>query len=77
MPAPLGGGGSASAFVNAWGLGDARINVEDLTLHHVSRSVGGDLVLFVAGQAVADTAGSLLDDLGYPTVVTFSGDSGD
>jgi prephenate dehydrogenase len=58
-------------------LGDAQINVEDLTLHHVSRSVGGDLVLFIAGRVVAETAGTLLDDLGYPTVVKFTGDSSD
>ena len=32
-------------------LGEAEINIEDLTLHHFSRSVGGDLVLFVAGRA--------------------------
>lgn len=55
-------------------LGDAEINIEDLTLHHVSRSVGGDLVLFVAGQDTAETASSLLDGLGYPTVVSFTGD---
>ncbi|MFH1833995.1 MAG: prephenate dehydrogenase/arogenate dehydrogenase family protein [bacterium] len=57
-------------------LGDAGINIEDLTLHHVSRSVGGDLVLFVAGQDTAETASVLLDGLGYPTVVSFTGDSG-
>lgn len=58
-------------------LGDAQINVEDLTLHHVSRSVGGDLVLFVAGKDTAETAGALLDGLGYPTVVSFTGDGGE
>ncbi len=58
-------------------LGDARINVEDLTLHHVSRSVGGDLVLFIAGEEVAETAGALLDGLGFPTVVSFTGDGSD
>ena len=58
-------------------LGDAEINIEDLTLHHVSRSVGGDLVLFVAGQDTAETASSLLDGLGYPTVVSFTGDGGE
>jgi prephenate dehydrogenase len=55
-------------------LGDAEINIEDLTLHHVSRSVGGDLVLFVAGRDTAETASTLLDSLGYPTVVSFTGD---
>jgi prephenate dehydrogenase len=58
-------------------LGDAHINVEDLTLHHVSRSVGGDLVLFIAGKDVAETAGALLSGLGFPTVVSFTGDTSD
>jgi prephenate dehydrogenase len=58
-------------------LGEAEINIEDLTLHHVSRSVGGDLVLFVAGKDIAETAGALLETLGYPTVVSFPGDGGD
>ena len=39
--------GVLSKVMNA--LGDKSINVEDLTLHHVSRSVGGDLVLYVTG----------------------------
>jgi prephenate dehydrogenase len=58
-------------------LGDAQINVEDLTLYHVSRSVGGDLLLFIQGAEVADTAGALLAGLGFPTVVRFTGDSSD
>jgi len=58
-------------------LGDAQINVEDLTLHHVSRSVGGDLVLFIAGEDVAETASVLLSGLGFPTVVSFTGDGSD
>jgi prephenate dehydrogenase len=56
-------------------LGDHEINVEDLTLHHVSRSVGGDLVLYVAGQNTAETAGTLLSGLGYPTAVNFMGEA--
>jgi prephenate dehydrogenase len=55
-------------------LGEADINVEDLTLHHMSRSVGGDLELFVAGQDVADRAEALLGVLGYPSRVSISGD---
>jgi prephenate dehydrogenase len=55
-------------------LGEARINVEDLTLHHMSRSVGGDLELFVAGEQVAEEAGGLLNGLGYPSRVSISGD---
>jgi prephenate dehydrogenase len=54
-------------------LGQAEINIEDLTLHHFSRSVGGDLVLFVSGQAVAEKAAELLEKLGYPTSVSFVG----
>jgi prephenate dehydrogenase len=52
-------------------LGEGAINVEDLTLHHVSRSVGGDLVLYVTGQETAETASALLGQLGYPSVVSF------
>jgi prephenate dehydrogenase len=55
-------------------LGDAKVNVEDLTLHHMSRSVGGDLVLFVAGEDVAEGAAELLNGLGYPSRVSFMGD---
>jgi prephenate dehydrogenase len=58
-------------------LGEAKINVEDLTLHHMSRSVGGDLVLFVDGKTVAETAGELLNGLGYPSRVSFTGDGGE
>jgi prephenate dehydrogenase len=55
-------------------LGQAEINIEDLTLHHVSRSVGGDLILFVAGQTIAENAAALLQELGYPASVSLIGD---
>jgi prephenate dehydrogenase len=55
-------------------LGEAAINVEDLTLHHMSRSVGGDLEVFVAGEDVAGRAEDLLTALGYPSRVSVSGD---
>jgi prephenate dehydrogenase len=55
-------------------LGEANINVEDLTLHHMSRSVGGDLEVFVAGQDVAGRAENLLSAIGYPSRVSVSGD---
>jgi prephenate dehydrogenase len=58
-------------------LGRAEINVEDLTLHHMSRSVGGDLELFVAGEDVAGRAATLLNSLGYPSRVGTSGDGAD
>ncbi|MBN1321782.1 MAG: prephenate dehydrogenase/arogenate dehydrogenase family protein [Thermoleophilia bacterium] len=67
--------GSISRVMTA--LGEAEINVEDLTLHHMSRSVGGDLVLFVAGQDVAEQAAMLLNGLGYPSRVSFLGDGGE
>lgn len=63
--------GVLSKVMNA--LGDRSINVEDLTLHHVSRSVGGDLVLYVNGEETAETASTLLNGLGYPTMVSFMG----
>jgi len=40
----------------------------------MSRSVGGDLVLFVAGEDVAEGAAELLNSLGYPSRVSFMGD---
>ena len=58
-------------------LGQAAINVEDLTLHHMSRSVGGDLELFIAGQDIAETAGGLLDGLGFASRVSLIGDGGE
>jgi hypothetical protein len=54
-------------------LGEADINVEDLTLHHMSRSVGGDLEVFVAGEEVAERATGLLNDLGYPSMLSMGG----
>ena len=55
-------------------LGEAGINVEDLTLHHMSRSVGGDLEVYVAGEEVAAQAEVLLSELGYPSRVGSGGD---
>jgi prephenate dehydrogenase len=65
--------GSLSKVMTA--LGQAEINVEDLTLHHFSRSVGGDLLLFIQGQEVAETAASLVQSLGYAAAVSFSGEA--
>ena len=58
-------------------LGEAGINVEDLTLHHMSRSKGGDLVLFIDGKQIAEKAATLLNGLGYPSTVSSIGDSGE
>ena len=67
--------GSISRVMNA--LGEAGINVEDLTLHHMSRSLGGDLVLFIAGEAVAEEAARLLQTHGYACRVSLPGDDGE
>lgn len=67
--------GSISRVMTA--LGDAGINVEDLTLHHMSRSVGGDLVLFVDGQEVAEQAAVLLNGLDFPSRVSLLGEGGE
>lgn len=64
--------GAVSRVMNA--LGEAEINIEDLTLHHVNRSVGGDLVLFIQGRPVAENAAELLEGLGYRVAVAFLGD---
>ena len=58
-------------------LGEARINVEDLTLHHMSRTVGGDLLLFIDGREIAEKAAGLLNGIGYPSRVNEIGDSND
>jgi len=55
-------------------LGEAGINVEDLTLHHMSRSLGGDLEVYVSGQEVATKAEALLTGLGYPSRMGSTGD---
>jgi prephenate dehydrogenase len=58
-------------------LGDAGINVEDLTLHHMSRSLGGDLELFIDGEDVAESAAARLNGIGYPSTVSLMGDGGE
>lgn len=55
-------------------MGNAHINIEDLTLHHFNRDVGGDLVLYVSGEDAAMTACDLIGSLGYPVV--FAAESG-
>jgi len=67
--------GSISAVMAT--LGEAGINVEDLTLHHMSRSKGGDLLLFIDGKEVAENAATLLNGLGYPSTVSSIGDGGE
>jgi len=65
--------GAVSRVMNT--LGQAEINVEDLTLHHVNRSVGGDLVLYIQGREVAEKAATLLREAGFPVAVAFTGES--
>jgi prephenate dehydrogenase len=57
-------------------LGNANINIEDLTLHHFSRTVGGDLIVFVSGEREAAAAAELAEALGYPAVLAFTGEMG-
>jgi prephenate dehydrogenase len=49
-------------------LGNANINIEDLTLHHFNRDVGGDLILYVSGEEAAMTVRALVEELGYPAL---------
>ncbi len=56
------------------GLGNANINIEDLTLHHFNRDVGGDLILYVSGEETAVTVGMLAEELGYAAF--YSGGAG-
>lgn len=58
-------------------LGNANINIEDLTMHHFNRDAGGDLVVYVSGEEAAFTGEALLRDLGYATVVSFTGGASD
>lgn len=58
-------------------LGDAGVNIEDLTLHHYSRRAGGDLVLYVAGEQIANSTVSLLEGLGYPALAVAADEASD
>jgi prephenate dehydrogenase len=46
-------------------LGDAEINIEDLSLHHMSAELGGTLTIYVLGADVCERAASLLTGFGY------------
>jgi prephenate dehydrogenase len=46
-------------------LGAERINIEDLELHHVSRELGGTLVLVLSGEDAARRASDVLGRQGY------------
>jgi len=47
------------------GLGDANINIEDMSLHHKSAELGGTLTVYVLGEDVARRAVHVLGGLGY------------
>ena len=46
-------------------LGDAGINVEDLSMHHMSAELGGTLTVYVLGDEVCQRAAHVLGALGY------------
>ena len=50
-------------------LGDAGINIEDLSMHHESAELGGSLTLYVLGNEVSRRAASVLADKGFELIV--------
>jgi len=50
-------------------LGDAGINIEDLSMHHESAELGGVLTVYLLGEPVSRRAADLLADLGYEPIV--------
>jgi prephenate dehydrogenase len=50
-------------------LGNAGINIEDLTFHRISVEQGGVLSLVVSGSEIGDSAVELLRGLGYDAVL--------
>jgi prephenate dehydrogenase len=49
-------------------LGAEGINIEDFELHHMSADRGGTVVVTIAGEAEAQRAVTLLDELGYGAI---------
>ena len=47
------------------GLGDANINIEDMSLHHKSAELGGSLTIYVLGEDVAKRAVHILGAHGF------------
>jgi len=56
-------------------LGDAAINIEDLSLHHESVELGGTLTVYVLGADVCERAQTVLAELGYEAVSGVAGES--
>ena len=50
-------------------LGDSGINIEDLSMHHMSAELGGTLTLYVQGRDAAVRASHILAGLGYDVIV--------
>jgi prephenate dehydrogenase len=49
-------------------LGDAGINIEDLSMHHMSAELGGTLTLYVTGEAACVRGSHILAGLGYDVI---------
>jgi len=46
-------------------LGDAGINIEDISMHHMSAELGGTLTVYVLGRDVCERAAHVLGGLGF------------
>jgi prephenate dehydrogenase len=55
-------------------LGDAGINVEDLSMYHMSPELGGSLTVYVLGKDVCTRATHVLGALGYEVSVRAEAD---
>ena len=49
-------------------LGDAGINIEDLSMHHMSAELGGTLTVYVLGEEASARGAHLLAGLGYDVI---------
>jgi len=49
-------------------LGDADINIEDLSMHHMSAELGGTLTVYVLGEDASARGAHLLAGLGYDVI---------
>jgi prephenate dehydrogenase len=49
-------------------LGDAGINIEDLSMHHMSAELGGTLTVYVLGEDASVRGAHLLAGLGYDVI---------
>lgn len=49
-------------------LGDAGINIEDLSMHHMSAELGGTLTVYVLGEEACSRGEHLLAGLGYDVI---------